>query len=256
MVISVLSEQIQKLRCQEISPGRCSQLSHERRAGRPCVHKRKQHVSDAPSLRLIYHARRVLYPVLYRVRRTHTYFALHHLLSFVMADALDSIWDLPVENSPARRSPLSKRSTLFLDSGSEDENEAPKTSAPKAGSSKSKNKALIDAMFDDLDDDSNDQELGFAPSLDVEALRREADAQNSKLVSQRSLLPSSPPPEMEDGSKKEETTGKNGKTKRKPPPKLDETLLLSDEGFQALIKEAKNFKPKGKGHEVRSEVSS
>ena len=160
-----------------------------------------------------------------------------------MSAALDSIWDLPVENSPTRRSPPSKRSSLFLDSGSEDE--APKTSAAPESGSKSGNKALIDAMFDDLDDD----DPGFAPALDMDALRREAEA---KLASQRSVLPSSsPPPEgIDDG---EEGSGKKGgKSKRKPIPRLDETLLLSSDGFPALMKEAKKFKPKGKGHEART----
>ena len=100
-------------------------------------------------------------------------------------------------------------------------------------------------MFDDLDDD----DPGFAPALDMNALRREAEA---KLASQRSVLPSSsPPPEgIDDG---EEGSGKKGgKSKRKPIPRLDETLLLSSDGFPALMKEAKKFKPKGKGHEART----
>ncbi|KAK7693523.1 hypothetical protein QCA50_003091 [Cerrena zonata] len=164
-----------------------------------------------------------------------------------MAAALESIWDLPVENSPVRRSPPSNRSSLFLNSGSEDEDEAPKPSAPKSSSSKSKNKALIDAMFDDLDDDPDD---AFAPALDVDALRREADERNAKLLSQRSILSSSPPRDIDDASKETENLGKNGKPKRKPPPKLDESKLLSEEGFPALIKEAKKFKPRGKGHEA------
>lgn len=166
-----------------------------------------------------------------------------------MATTLDSIWDFPAENSTTQRSPPrdpSKRSTLFLNSDTEDE--APTTPAPQAGSSSMNNKALIDAMFDDLDDE--EETLQFAPALDVEALRREADARNAKLLSQRPIMSSSPIRELGDPLNEGETKGKKGKKKRPPPPKLDETLLLSSEGFPALIKEAKKFKPKGKGHEV------
>jgi replication fork protection complex subunit Csm3/Swi3 len=42
----------------------------------------------------------------------------------------------------------------------------------------------------------------------------------------------------------------DGQKKRKPLPKLDETRLLGKDGFPQLLKDTKNFKPKGKGHEV------
>ncbi|CAL1704704.1 unnamed protein product [Somion occarium] len=168
---------------------------------------------------------------------------------------LDSIWDLPVENSPPRRrSPSSagpaKRSTLFL---SDSEDEAPKETAPTPRVTKSN--PDIDALFDDLDDEPDDGGPLFAPSLDVEALRCQADARNAKLaaLTPHQILPSSSPPRdlgNEDGGDGGKKSGKSEEKKRKALPKLDEARLLSSEGFPTLIKEAKKFKPKGKGHET------
>ena len=42
------------------------------------------------------------------------------------------------------------------------------------------------------------------------------------------------------------------KSKRRRMPKLDEDRLLGKEGFSALLQASRDFKPKGKGHEVRA----
>ncbi|KAG8829587.1 hypothetical protein FRC17_006355 [Serendipita sp. 399] len=49
---------------------------------------------------------------------------------------------------------------------------------------------------------------------------------------------------------REEEEGTNDKPKRRVIAKVDDERLLGERGFPALIKEAKKFKPKGKGHEA------
>ncbi|KAL1944469.1 hypothetical protein VTO73DRAFT_2899 [Trametes versicolor] len=190
--------------------------------------------------------------------------------------SLDDIWDTPAEASSSRSkspstaadhdelgSPLpSKRPTssrpLFLDSDSE--NEAQVSSKSRYASKPASNKPDIDAFFADLDDD--DPETAFqdlAPSLDVAALKRQAEARLA--LTPHQILPSSSPPrdlsDGEDGGAKKRAGDRKGrdepamkkKIKRRRP--LDEARLVSPDGFPALIKQAKEFKPKGKGHEVQ-----
>ena len=183
--------------------------------------------------------------------------------------SLDDIWDTPAEsvsapsnyvpvpvddddgilgNQPKRR----PRSTLFLDSGSEDE--APSTSKAHYASKPGLPKPDIDAFWDDLDE-PNTVFQGLAPSLDVEALKRQVDSKLPPLTPHQILPSSSPLRDTGNGKegRKDKADGKKrdkGTVKKKKRPILDEGRLLGPEGLPVLVKQAKEFKPKGKGHEV------
>jgi replication fork protection complex subunit Csm3/Swi3 len=200
---------------------------------------------------------------------------------------INDIWDLPVETSiqhapidhtgsdaaPGFTSP--KRASdhpLFLPSDEDEEGDgdAAATPAPAVAGSKTHDNADIDALFEGLDDmDDSVQEL--APSLDLNALRREADARNSRAV-RAEIAAMIPAVAATSASSTANTGGRekggaldgldgegegedDGKKKRKPLPKLDEARLLGKNGLPQLIKDTKNFKPKGKGHEVQLSLS-
>lgn len=184
---------------------------------------------------------------------------------------INDIWDLPVEtsvprppvhtlNSEGPTSPphASTRSRpLFLPS--DDEQDAPATATKNPD---------IDALFEGLEDmDDGFQDL--APALDLDALRREADARNTRAV--RAEIGAHIPAVAELSAAAKPNGGKGGplaldgldgdgedggKKKRKPVPRLDEARLLGKNGFPQLIEDMKNFKPKGKGHEVDFFTSS
>ena len=189
--------------------------------------------------------------------------------------SLDDIWDEPVvaspmrapvpdnEDEPVRPSPAKRRrTTLFLSSESEDGDGSPsraKSSSkapPKTPQASKPQMADIDALFDDLDDDDMaDTEL--APALDFDALRREAAAALPPLTPHQILPSSSPPRDFGDagagaGEKDKGAKSKDGDGlhKRRTIPKLDDARLLDTDGFPALVKQAKHFQPRGKGHEV------
>jgi replication fork protection complex subunit Csm3/Swi3 len=185
---------------------------------------------------------------------------------------INDIWDLPLETHPVNHpdgegptsSPRASNPPLFLPSDDEED------AAPNANARNDANNPDIDALFEGLDDiDDSFQEL--APALDLDALRREADARNARAV--RAELGAANIPAAEPSTStaaaaaKTKTNGgraggvldgldgdgdgeEDGKKKRKPLPKLDETRLLGKDGFPQLLKDTKNFKPKGKGHEV------
>ena len=195
---------------------------------------------------------------------------------------INDIWDLPVETSishlPADtpngdgsgNTSLSRASSrpLFLPSDDDEDTTAPAAAATGA-EPRNHNNADIDALFEGLDDmDDSFQEL--APSLDLDALRREADARNTRVV-RAEIAAMVPTAELSlaaagnktnandrkgdgalDGIDGEGEAEDDGKKKRKPVPKLDEERLLGKNGFLQLIKDTKHFKPKGKGHEVNS----
>ncbi|KAI0807552.1 replication fork protection component Swi3-domain-containing protein [Fomes fomentarius] len=181
--------------------------------------------------------------------------------------SLADIWDAPAEAVPRlvppsildneddddtfgsnpKRPTRLRTAALFLDSDSE--NEAPTGSKAHYASKPNASKPDIDAFWDDLDEDPDTAFKGLAPSLDVEALRREADAQIS--LTPHQILPSSSPP-RETGDAESGKTGKKkdiGLKKRKRVV-LDEGKLVGSDGFPALVQQAKKFKPKGKGHEL------
>jgi replication fork protection complex subunit Csm3/Swi3 len=175
--------------------------------------------------------------------------------------SIDDIWDEPlappspkqmdkggdddgngVENDASHRSVNRSRSTLFLDSDSENET-----------GSAVKPPADIEDLFKELDD-TPIEELQITPSLDLDALRHAANAEQAKnpRTPYEILSGSSPHKEGALGNDKNEDKDKEkGETKmRKTIPRLDEGRLLGPNGIPALMKEAKKFKIKGKGHEV------
>jgi replication fork protection complex subunit Csm3/Swi3 len=175
--------------------------------------------------------------------------------------SLDDIWDAPI--SPARgvtphldtvNSQKRPIETLFLsDSDNEDEQPAPKrptSSAPRPD---------VDALFADIDNDDADEEddlryKPLAPALDLKALRKQAEEKHA--LTPHQILPSSSPPrdlgpdEDNEGGKDNNEKGKEGKKERKKVVLLDETSLIGASGFPQLIQNIKDFKVKGKGHEV------
>lgn len=174
---------------------------------------------------------------------------------------INDIWDLPVETSviPANNPdgegptppPRTFNAPLFLPS--DDEEDTPTNAKHNADKNPD-----IDALFEGLDDiDNSFQEL--APALDLDALRSEADARNARAVRAEigANIPAAQPAAANmnggrggplDGIDGDGEDG--GKKKRKPVPKLDEARLLGKDGLPQLVKDTKNFKPKGKGHEV------
>jgi replication fork protection complex subunit Csm3/Swi3 len=117
----------------------------------------------------------------------------------------------------------------------------------------------IDAIFADAEDDQDDLFTfkPLAPALDTEALRREAESRHRNNVpdlTPHAILPSSSPPrdtEADQTARSKQSGGeKDAKKERRKPARLDEGRLLGPNGFPLLIKNTKNFKIKGKGHEV------
>ena len=188
-----------------------------------------------------------------------------------MDTSINDIWDLPVETSVRQRKDIwpstpsppraSSNPPLFLPSDDEEDQE--EDTAPNAQPNRDANpNPDIDALFEGLDDiDDSFQEL--APALDLDALRREADARNAHAV--RAEIGATVPSAAEPAAAAAKTNGGRGggvldgingegeddsKKKRKPVPKLDEARLLGKDGLLQLVKDTKNFKPKGKGHEV------
>ncbi|KAJ8517566.1 hypothetical protein ONZ45_g5264 [Pleurotus djamor] len=157
---------------------------------------------------------------------------------------------------------------LFLPDDSDEENEqiARRSSRPPAPAVP---QDVLD-LFNDLDNDA-DMEAGFsAPTVpddaddpftikplvstvDIAALEREARAR--PLPTQpRSSQPSSS--QVRDEASGEEDKEDKAKDEKKPGlrkriPRLDEGRLLGKDGFPALMKAVKDFKIKGKGHEVQ-----
>ncbi|KAI0340103.1 Swi3-domain-containing protein [Trametopsis cervina] len=198
-----------------------------------------------------------------------------------MSMSIDDIWSAPVENTPPRSrkevlagesignipgrpSPAKRRrTTLFLSSDSENDEPSSskvpyRTRTPPADKDKDQ-KALVDALFDDLDVDEDDGFKELAPSLDIEQLRKQAQRNHKAKIpalTPHQILPSSsPPPEEGIGESRTTKGGRDkgddeGTKKRKPIPKLDEARLLGESGFPQLMKMTKDFKPRGKGHEV------
>ncbi|THG95855.1 hypothetical protein EW026_g5869 [Hermanssonia centrifuga] len=178
-----------------------------------------------------------------------------------MSMSLDEIWDEPVSNSPrpassARPSPSKRRRTTLFLSSDEDNDDAPATTHYRKRTPEKRPE--IEALFDTLDDE-DDVFGGLAPSLDLDTLRKQAESHAAKnpSLTPHAILPSSSPPrdigdEKEDGdqNKSKGKGNKDGLHKRKPIPRLDEARLLGPDGFPALVKQAKYFKPRGKGHEL------
>jgi replication fork protection complex subunit Csm3/Swi3 len=165
---------------------------------------------------------------------------------------IDDLWDEPVESEPAPRlttKPAASEDPLFLQSDSDNEGGAGAT-----GSLPRKAPDDIGALFE-IDDD--DGEGGHLSNVTYEQLRKDAQSggrlpdngpsdegnqEDEEALSRGASTAKSKPGKKGDGG--------DGEGTKRTIPKLDEELLLSDKGIPALIKDAKHWQPKGKGHEV------
>jgi len=185
---------------------------------------------------------------------------------------IDKIWDEPIvqkridrtneESDDSEQRPSKRpRQTLFLADSDDEPDTSPnaKQKAPPAQD------IDIDALFADVEDDI-DEEMTFKPlppTLNEEELRRQAEARYRK-----ELPPLTPHQVFPSSSAQPNTTEKSGDTRRRTGKddqakdekkerrrlvKLDENRLLSPDGFPQLIKMTKDFRIKGKGHEVLSQ---
>ncbi|KLO14697.1 Swi3-domain-containing protein, partial [Schizopora paradoxa] len=189
-----------------------------------------------------------------------------------MSTMLDNIWDEPLANEPSPprdttaaadpaddsgddmlRPSKRRRSSLFLDDPDEIEEQANSPSeGATAGGGAGSARPEIDAMFDEV------EEMDGASSrpFDIEAYRREAQRRAEKEVvvpsssyPQHAVRSSSPPPAGADGDKDGDDEDEPGKKGRRKIAKIDENRLLGKDGFPALVKQVKSFKPRGKGNE-------
>jgi replication fork protection complex subunit Csm3/Swi3 len=146
----------------------------------------------------------------------------------------------------SRRNPVTSEDPLFLQSDSDNEG------GTGAAGSRPPSKAPDDigALFDVDDDDEN----GQLSNVTYEQLRK--DARSGGKVPDDG--PSNEGNEGADEDPSKATKSKSNKkdedgdkaTTKRTIPKLDEGLLLGEKGIPALIKDAKQWRPKGKGHEV------
>jgi len=182
-----------------------------------------------------------------------------------MDPALVNIWDEPiVQETPKRNNDANgdddeshrpakrARQTLFL-ADSDDEELEPGTSDRVVHRAPPAQNLDIDALFEGFDDDDDLSR----PMLDEEELTRQAKASyKAKMppLTPHEIMPSSsPPPDTggPSGKKGKDVKDKDEKKARRRIVKLDENRLLSEDGFPQLVKMTKEFKIKGKGHEVR-----
>ena len=182
--------------------------------------------------------------------------------------SLDSIWDepaaqvsqvvdIPSDDEPSAPKPSKiPKAALFLSDSDED--------VDMSGPSRQTDTAPvppppdidIDALFADFDE----EDLSLAPlpaRIDEAAVTREAEARHRRNMP-ASTLPEilasgSPSRDNDDGSpdKRSADKGTEEKKARRKMFKLDENRLLGPNGFPQLIKMTKDFRIKGKGHEVR-----
>jgi replication fork protection complex subunit Csm3/Swi3 len=153
------------------------------------------------------------------------------------------------EERPSKR----PRQDLFL-ADSDDTNPSVKWNAPSTQD--------IDALFDVEDD--IDEEMAFKPLppvLNEEELRSQAEARYRKELPP--LTPHQVLPTQLDTTEKpgidrlrtsKDNQDKDEKKERRKLTKLDENRLLSRDGFPQLMKMTKDFRIKGKGHEVISHL--
>lgn len=189
-----------------------------------------------------------------------------------MSSAIDSLWDDPVvEDVPKRyKTPLADsdeedsprptkraRQTLFLPGGSDDEDDNP-TSSRRTARKQPEKDIDIDAIFDGIDDIEDVAPMKPLKVVNGNELERQMEAQyraSHPPLTPHQILPSSSPSRDTGGTDRGKGKGKDNedgekKTKRRPML-LNEGLLLGSTGFPQLIKDVKDFKVKGKGHEVR-----
>ena len=193
------------------------------------------------------------------------------------AIVMDAIWDEPVVRDSPKRVEKSRSNGVVDIEDEDDVLERPKKrprqalfyadsdddNIPGPSNTETVLKAPpphdidIDALFADVDDDDDDEISRPLPAiLDEDELVRQAEARfrrNPPPLTPHEILPSSSPPrdqERQNGKKGREKGKDDEKKVRRRQLKLDENLLLSPTGFPQLIKMAKDFRIKGKGHEV------
>jgi len=189
------------------------------------------------------------------------------------SSSLDSIWDEPaILNSPKRVEPIHEsddeqintqrpakrsRQTLFL-ADSDDDVEFSSTTrithkAPPAQD------VDVDALFAGIDDDELLNFQRVPDRIDEDELARQAEAEARRrappLTPHQIMPSSSPAKDAEDGAGGKKSNGKKAgddddKKSRRRLVKLDENRLLGPSGFPQLITMTKDFRIKGKGHEV------
>ena len=171
-------------------------------------------------------------------------------------DKIQKRIDRTIEESDGSEERPSKRprQDLFL-ADSDDEIPTVKRKDPTAQD--------IDALFDDVEDDI-DQEMAFKPlppALNEEELRSQAEARYRKELpplTPHQVLPTQLGSTEKTGLDRPRTgkdsQAKDEKKERRRLAKLDENRLLSRDGFPQLMKMTKDFRIKGKGHEVLSHL--
>ncbi|KAF9651541.1 Swi3-domain-containing protein [Thelephora ganbajun] len=164
---------------------------------------------------------------------------------------IDDLWDEPVESEPIPHltaNPVTSEGPLFLQSDSDNEGRM-----GAAVPTPSKVPDDIGALFEVDDDDEN----GQLSNVTYEQLRKDAQS-GGKVPDDGPSNEGSqgtegdPSKEASTAKSKSDKKGEGGDTgsAKRTIPKLDEELLLSEKGIRALIKDAKRWQPKGKGHEV------
>ncbi|KAJ2931886.1 hypothetical protein H1R20_g5211, partial [Candolleomyces eurysporus] len=187
-----------------------------------------------------------------------------------MSSAIDSLWDDPVveeipkrfktplEDSDAEDSPRPAkraRQSLFLPGGSDDE-DAPTTSRRTTRQQPDKD-IDIDAIFDGIDDIDDVAPMKPLKVVNADELERQMEAEyqaSRPTLTPHQILPSSSPSRDTGTGSKGKGKGRDDEDGEKKPKRrpmlLNEGLLLGPTGFPQLIKDVKDFKVKGKGHEA------
>ncbi|KIM28752.1 hypothetical protein M408DRAFT_23414 [Serendipita vermifera MAFF 305830] len=157
---------------------------------------------------------------------------------------MEDIWDEPATVSAS----IPHNEPLFLPSDDEEPPQRTKAARPKPrNAQKSTNEAVDDVLGDMFDDLLDGDEVNERPNMEALLAKRAKNA--SKATNQTedgtndfkdTKDASTQPNEEKDGAPKG----------RRTIAKVDDERLLGERGFPALIKEAKKFKPKGKGHEA------
>ncbi|KAJ3520848.1 hypothetical protein NMY22_g12563 [Coprinellus aureogranulatus] len=157
--------------------------------------------------------------------------------------------DSDTEDSPRPAKRL--RQTLFLPgSDHEDLRDAPsKTGRPAAQPDKDLD---IDAIFGDIDDIDDNIVSKPLKAVNADELERQIQAERRAAkppLTPHQILSSSPVKEpTKRGQDVKEDEGE--KKERRKPVHLNESLLAGEKGFPQLMKSIKDFKPRGKGHEI------
>lgn len=180
-----------------------------------------------------------------------------------------SIWDQPVVQFSQRRAEKSRlldieddevpqrpkkraRQALFYADSDDDDNLPGPSNTETVLQAPPPHDIDIEALFADVDDPDNEVSRPLPAILDEEELTRQAEARFRKNLIPHDILPSSSPTrEQEEKSTRKKGHKDDEKKSRRRQLKLDENLVLSPTGFPQLIKMTKDFRIKGKGHEVR-----